>query len=46
MAEKAFWPISQEQDSSQIEDLGRNTANNVNFHYRTSSGKINDQSFL
>ena len=31
---------------SQIKDLCRNTANNKNFHYRTSSGKINDHSFI
>ena len=37
---KAFWSISQEQHFSQIEDLYRNTANNINFHYRTHSGKI------
>ena len=39
MAE-AFWSISQEQHFSQIEDLYRNTANNINFHYRINSGKI------
>ena len=42
---RAFWPISQERDLSQIEDC-RNTANNINFHYRTNSGKINNQIFL
>ena len=46
MAERAFWPISQEQDFFQIEDWCRNRANNINFHYRTTSGKINDQIFL
>ena len=46
MAERAFWPISQEQDFSHLEDLFRKTANNINFHYRTSLGKINDHSFL
>ena len=43
---RAFWPISQEQHFSQIEDLYRNTVNNINFHYRTNSRKINDQNFL
>ena len=43
---RAFWPISQEQDFSQIWDLCRNIANNINFHYRTTSVKINDQIFL
>ena len=31
---RAFWPISQEQDFSQILDLCSNTANNINFQYR------------
>ena len=43
---KAFWPITQEQHFSQIEDLYRNTVNNIIFHYRTNSGEINDQTFL
>ena len=42
----AFWLISPDQDPSQIEDLCRNTANNINFHYKTNSGKNNDQIFL
>ena len=42
MTERAFWPLSQEQDYSQIENLCRNTVNNINFHYRASSGKIED----
>ena len=42
----AFWPVSQEKDFSQIDDLWRNTANNINFHDRTHSRKINDQIFL
>ena len=33
MAERAFWPTSQEQDFSQIEDLCRNTANNITITY-------------
>ena len=41
---RAFWPIiSPDKDFSQIEDLCRNIANNINFHYGTDSGKINDQ---
>ena len=43
---RAFWPNSHEQHSSQIKDLYRDLANNINFHYRTNSGKINDQIFL
>ena len=43
---RAFWPISQEQHFSQIEDLYRNTVHNINFHYRTNSRKINDHNFL
>ena len=43
---RAFWPISQKHYFFQIEDLYRNTANNINFHYRANSGKINDQIFL
>ena len=43
---RAFWPISQEQHFSQIEDLYKNTVNNINFHYRTNSRTINDQNFL
>ena len=43
---RAFWSISQEQDPSQKEHLCRNTVNNINFHYRTSLWKINDQIIL
>ena len=43
---RAFWPISQEQDLSQIKDLCMNRANNKNFHYSTNSVKIKDQIFL
>ena len=32
---RVFYPISQEQDFSQIKDLCRNTADNNNFNYRT-----------
>ena len=40
---RAFWPISPEQDFSQIWDLCRNTANNINFRYRTNSVKNSQQ---
>ena len=43
---RAFWPITQEQDLSQIKNLCMNTANNKNFHYRTNSVNLNDQIFL
>ena len=33
------------QNFSQIWDLCRNTVNNINFHYRTNSIKINDNIF-
>ena len=39
---RTFWPIFQEH---LCPDLCRNTANNINFHYRTNSVKINDQMF-
>ena len=42
---RAFWPISQEQTFSQIWDMCRNTANNVNFHHRSNSVKCNDHIF-
>ena len=42
---RTFWPISQEQKFSQIWDLRRNTTNNISFHYRTNSVKINNQIF-
>ena len=42
---RAFWPLSQKQDISQIWDLCKNTVNNINFHYWTNSVKINDQIF-
>ena len=29
---RTFWPISQEPEFSQIWDLCKNTANNINFH--------------
>ena len=42
---RTFCPISQEHKFSQIWDLCRNTGNNMNFHYRSNSVKINDQIF-
>ena len=33
---RMFWPISVKQNFFQTEDLYRNTANNINFHYRTN----------
>ena len=40
---RTFLPISQEPKFSQIWALCRNTTNNIYFHYRTKSVKINDQ---
>ena len=40
-----IWSISQEPEFSQIWNLCRNTANKINFNYRTNSVKINDKSF-
>ena len=42
---RAFRPISQEQEFSQIWDLCTNTANNTNFHYRANLVKIKDHFF-
>ena len=42
---RAFWPSSPELDFPQIWDLCRNTANSMNFHYRTNSEKSNYQIF-
>ena len=42
---RAFWPISQEQDFSQCR-ICAETANNMDFHYRSKSVKINDKIFL
>ena len=42
---RAFWPISLEEKSSQIWDFCRNIANNIHFHYRIISVKINDKIF-
>ena len=43
---RSIWSISQEYDFSQIQDLRRNTANNIKFHNRKNAMKINDQFFL
>ena len=42
---RIFWSISQEPEFSQIRDLCRNIANNIHFHYRTNSVKINNKIF-
>ena len=42
---RAFWPISQEPDFSQVWDLCKNTANIIKFLYRPNSEKINDSIF-
>ena len=42
---RAFWPMSHGPDFSQIWNLCKNTANNINFHYRPNPEKINDQIF-
>ena len=43
---RAFWPISQEQDFFPNIRLVQDTTNNTNFHYRTTSVKIQNQIFL
>ena len=40
--QRIFWSISHELKFSQIWDLCRNTASNINFHYRWNSVKSND----
>ena len=42
---RTIWPISHEQKFSQTCNLCRNLANNINFHYRPNSVKINAKSF-
>ena len=42
---RTFWPISQEQKFSPMWDLCWKAANNISFHYRANSVKINDQIF-
>ena len=39
---RAFWPISQEPDFSQVWDLCKNTANITQFLYRPNLEKTND----
>ena len=43
---RASFPMSEKKDFPQIWNLFRNTANDINFHYRKNSVKINDQIFL
>ena len=40
-----FDPYLRNKNFFQIGDLCRNTANNISFHFRTNSVKINDQIF-
>ena len=42
---RAFWPISQEPEFSQVWNLCKNTANIIKFPYKPSSEKINDSIF-
>ena len=42
---RAFWSKPQKNDFSQILELWRNTANNMNVYHRPNSGKISDQIF-
>ena len=42
---RAFRPISQEPDFSEVWALCSNIANNINFHFRPNLGNINDQIF-
>ena len=42
---KACQPISQKPDFSQIWDVYMNIANNINFHYKLNSDKINGKAF-
>ena len=42
---RTFWPVSQKPEFSQIWYLCSNTANNINFHYRTNPLKTNDKIF-
>ena len=39
---RAFWPISLEPEFSQVWDLCKNTANIIEFLYRSNSEKRND----
>ena len=42
---RAFWPISQEPEFSQVWDLCKNTANIIKCLYKPNSEKINDSIF-
>ena len=42
---RTFWPISQEQKISQVQNLNRKKSNNINFHYWSNLIKINEQIF-
>ena len=42
---RLIWPISQQRKFSQIWDLCRNTANNIDFHYKKNLVKTNDKIF-
>ena len=42
---RAFWSTSKETDFSKKWDLCMNTANTINFHYKTNSEKVNDKIF-
>ena len=42
---RTLWHISKEPEFSQIWDLCRHTANNINFHYRRNSVETNDKIF-
>ena len=39
---RAFSPLSQEPDFSQVWDLCKNTSNTIKFLYKSNSEKIND----
>ena len=39
---RAFWPISLKPDFSQVRDLSKNTATNINFLYRANSEKTSE----
>ena len=42
---RTFWSISPREKFSQIWDMFRNTANNINFHCKTNSVKDNVEIF-
>ena len=37
---RVFWPLSQEQDFSQIWDLWKDISKNINFHFKPSSEEL------